>query len=149
MSTPEENKEIVERGSFDVYEKGDLELIDELVSEDYVLHDPNWPEEIRGRDGFRESVETIRNALPDLSVAIEHVVAEGDLVAVHYTFRGTHEGPIPELGLEPTGEEVEVVGMELDRIEDGKLAETWLVNDNLGFLQQIGAVPAEETPTEA
>jgi steroid delta-isomerase-like uncharacterized protein len=149
MTTPEENKELVERGSFDVYEEGELELVDELVSDDYELHDPSWPEEIRGRDGFKQSIETIRNALPDLSISIEHMTAEDDLVTVHFTFRGTHEGPIPELGLEATGEEVEVVGMEVDRIEDGKLAETWVVNDTLGFMQQLGVIPAEEPSLEA
>jgi predicted ester cyclase len=139
MATPEDNKEIVRRTSFEPYAGGDMDVIDELVSEEYVLHDPNWPEEIRGRDGLRRHAEALRSGIPDLSFSIDHMTAEGDLVSVHFTARGTNEGSIPELGIEPSGREIEVVGMEFDRIEDGKLAETWIVIDALGLMGQLDA----------
>lgn len=148
MPTREQNIEIVERGSIEVYEKGNLDVIDEVVSEDFVLHDPLTPEEIHGRDGLKDYVEANRDAFPDLNITIEQLVAEDDLVAVHFTFRGTHEGRIPDLDLEPTGAEIEIIGMEFDRIEDGKLVETRLLYDTLGFMQQVGAIPAEEMPSE-
>lgn len=112
-----------------------------------MLHDATSPEEIRGRDEFKEYVRTYRNAFSDLEATMDTVVAEGDLVAVSFTVRGTHSGPLPEApDLEPTGREIEVVGMEFDRIEDGQLVETWQLYDALGLLQQLGVVPAEGTP---
>lgn len=143
MTTAEANKELVERGSFETYTEGEMDVIDELVSDDYVLHDPLTPEEVRGREGLKEHVEGLRNAFPDLSATIEHVVAEDDLVAVRFTTRGTYENPLPDLDVEATGEKIEITGMEFDRIEDGKLAETWLEYDSIGFLQQLGALPED------
>lgn len=144
MTTPEKNKEIVERASFESYSEGNMDIIDELVSDDFVLHEsfPLLPEETRGRDGLKEHVEVARSAFSDASYTMEHMVAEDDFVAAHYTLRGTHDGPIPGLDLAPTGEEFEIIGMEFDRIEDGKLVETWYLLDTLGFLQQVGALPA-------
>jgi steroid delta-isomerase-like uncharacterized protein len=118
-----------------VYETGDLDVIDEVVSEDFVLHDPLIPEEIRGREGLKEHVEINREAFPDLNITIEQLVAEDDLVAAQFTFRGTHEGSIPDFDIEPTGAEIEIAGMEFDRIEDGKLVETRLLYDTLDFMQ--------------
>ncbi|WP_331234165.1 ester cyclase [Natronorarus salvus] len=143
-SVEERNREIVERVSFEPYVTGEMDAIDEMVSEGFVLHDPLSPEEIRGPERFKEYVESFRTAFPDLHLTTEEIVAEDDRVAVHWTVGGTHEGPIPNLDLEPTGEEFEISGMEFDRIEDGKLAETWLVYDSLGFMQQLGVIPTEE-----
>lgn len=149
MSTPEENKELVERASFEVFNEGNTDLLDEVVTDDYVLHDAASPETIRGRDAFREYVETYRDAFPDLNATIDSIITEENLVAVRFTVRGTHEGPLPDVPeLEPTGKEVEVVGMEFDRIENGRIAETWQVYDALGLLRQLGAFPSEEFPTE-
>lgn len=148
MTTPDENKEIARRASFDSFTTGDVDALEELVSEDYVLHDPDWPEEMRGRDGLRTYVETLRTGVPDVSFEYDHMAAEGDLVAVHFTCSGTNEGPIPELGIEPTGNEFTVTGMEFDRIEDGKLAETWVVIDTVGLMEQLGANPEEAVSTE-
>lgn len=148
MTPSEENKELVKRASFEPYTEGNVDAIDELVSERYVLHDPTSSEEIRGREGLREHIESLRNAFPDLSATIEHAVAEDDLVTVHFTTSGTHEGPVPGLDLEPTGETFEISGMELDRIEGGKLVETWLVYDTLEFARQLGAIPEMDVPAE-
>ncbi len=147
MRMMEANKELVKQASFETYTEGNTDVIDELVSDSYVLHDPTSPEAIRGREAFKEHVESIRRAFPDLTTTIEHTAVEGDLVAVQFTVGGTHEGPFPDLDLEPTGETFEMDGMEFDRIEDGQLAETWLVFDSLAFAQQLGAVPDEDSAT--
>ncbi|WP_187432910.1 ester cyclase [Natronococcus pandeyae] len=146
MTTPEEKKELVVRGSFEPYTEGNVDAIDEAMSEDYVLHDPASREKTYDREGFKEHVESFRTAFPDLSATIEHMVVEDDLVMVHFTVGGTHEGPLPDLDLEPTGEKFEITGMETDRIEDGELAETWLVYDSFGFAEQLGAIPETDTP---
>jgi len=113
------------------------------VSEEFVLHDALEPAAIRGRDGLREYIEVTREAFPDLSTSIERVVTDEDTVAVQFRFRGTHEGAIPGLNVEPAGATVEMVGMEFNRIEDGMLVETHLLYDTLGFVRQLGAIPVE------
>jgi predicted ester cyclase len=146
MTMAESNEELVERVSFETYTEGNVDVIDELVSEEYRLYDPMSPEPIRGREGLKDYVESLREAAPDFSATIEHVIADDEFVAVHFTIRGTQEGSVPDLGLEPTGNPFEVVGIELDRIEEGKLVETWLAYDTLGFAEQLGAL---ETKTAA
>ncbi|WP_306052124.1 ester cyclase [Natronococcus wangiae] len=148
MTPTEENADVVIRASFETYTEGATEEIDELVSEEYVLHDPTSPEEIRGREEFREHVESIRSAFPDLSATIEHIVAKDDSVAVRFTVRGTYEGAesLPGLDVEPTGESFEIDGMEFDRLEDGMLAETWLSLDTYGLMEQLGVLSEAGAP---
>lgn len=148
MATTQENKELVERG-FESFAEENLDRIDELMADDYVLHDPTVPEEIRGRDAFKEYLQSYRTAFPDMTVTIDSMVAENDLVAVRFRVRGTHEGPLPDApDLEPTGKEIEVVGMEFDRIENGRVAETWQMFDLFGMFQQLEILPTEEIPAE-
>ncbi|WP_175459706.1 ester cyclase [Natronorubrum sediminis] len=147
MSTIEETKDVVQRTSYDTYSGAEeLDVIDELVADDFVMHDPFAlvGEEVRGRDGLKEHIEVARTTFPDFEYTIHHLIAADDIVAVHFTGRGTNEEAPPGLDVEPTGEVVEFEGMEFDRIEDGKLAETWLLTDALGFLEQLGALPDEE-----
>jgi predicted ester cyclase len=87
-------------------------------------------------------MESIRGAFSDFSATVDDVVAEGDTVAMRVTLRGTHDGPF--MGIEPTGNEFEVSNMVFTRIEDGKIAERWVLPDMLGMLQQVGAVDMPE-----
>jgi predicted ester cyclase len=81
----------------------------------------------------------LRQAFPDGGVTIEEVIAEEDKVAVRFTYRGTHQGEL--MGIAPTGTQVTVSGMDINRIVEGKIAERWAVFDMLGILQQLGVVP--------
>lgn len=80
----------------------------------------------------------VRSAFPDLAVTTEDLIAEDDRVLTRYTLEGTHEGEF--MGIEPTGAEVEVEGMSIGRIEDGKVVEGWTNMDVLGMLVQLGVV---------
>ncbi len=80
-----------------------------------------------------------RSAFPDLQATVEDQVAEGDKVASRFTFRGTHRGELA--GIPPTGNQVEVTGIVISRIEGGKGAEDWSNYDALGMMQQLGVVP--------
>lgn len=140
-STTEANKDLVRRLDAEVFNEGNLDVIDELVAEEYVLHDPLVPEEMRGPEGLRGQVEMLRTAFPDLSTTEEEMLAEGDTVAYRWTAQGTHEGTL--MNIEPTGATVEVAGMETNRIENGKIVETRLSYDTLGMMQQLGVIPEE------
>lgn len=135
--------ELVRRDPEEIWTDGNLDAIDDLFAESFVLHDPSSTGKPRGRDDYREYVETYRAAFPDLEYAVESVISEDDVAALRYTARGTHEGEL--LGLEPTGERVSVSGMEMYRVEDGRIAEMLTSYDALGLFQGLGVVlPLEE-----
>jgi steroid delta-isomerase-like uncharacterized protein len=136
---PEENKAVVRRFLEEIFEGGDLELVDELFAPDYVLHDPILPEEVRGPDGVKQYVSMYRTAYPDTNFTVEDQITEGDRVVTRWTGRGTHQGEL--MGIAPTGEQVTVASVEFDRVSGGKMQETWVNYDALGMMQQLGVVP--------
>ncbi len=139
MST-ENNKALIRRVYEETINRGNLALLDELISSDYVEHDPNYPQPVRGAEGLKQYFQTFRTAFPDLHLAIEDMVGEGDTVAVRQTARGTHQGEL--FGIPPTGKQITVTGMTCHRFVNGKLVESWVNADNLGMLQQLGVIPA-------
>jgi predicted ester cyclase len=136
------NKEIVRRALEEPWRNPDV--IDELVSSDYVGYDSALPEPIRGVQGVKDNVEQYRSAFEGAQITVKEQLAEGDLVATRWEGRGRHTGEI--MGIAPTGKEAVVSGQTLSRLESGKIVEEWTNWDTLGMLQQIGAVPA---PTAA
>jgi steroid delta-isomerase-like uncharacterized protein len=135
----EANKALVRRSFEEVFNQGNLDAVEEIFAPDYVLHDPTSPEEIRGTEGMRRYVSMYRSAFPDTEITIEDQLAEGDTVATRWTARGTHQGEL--MGVQPSGNRVEVMGVTISRIEGGKIVEDWDIYDALGMMQQIGAIP--------
>jgi predicted ester cyclase len=115
-------------------------LADELYSPAYVSHSlpPGFPPTVEGLKAF---IRALREGLPDLRCPVEEVVGEGDRVAGRFSLRGTHTGTL--LGIPPTGKPVDVGVMVIARFDEaGKWAEDWNSWDQLGLLQQLGAIPA-------
>jgi len=137
MST-EENKAMGRRIIEEVWNKGDLALVDELVSPNYIYHFPGR-EDIKGPEGLKQFVTMARTAFPDLHITIDDEIAEGDKVACRYTWRGTHKGEMR--GIAPTGKQVTVTGIVITHCVGGKGVETWESTDNLSMMQQLGVVP--------
>jgi steroid delta-isomerase-like uncharacterized protein len=138
----EENKAIVRRINDEVWSEGHLDVIDELIADDFVATVVGAPEQIRGPQGFREFVVAYRKAFPDLHITIDEQLAEGETVVTRWTATGTNEGEL--MGIPATGKQATIAGININRISGGKLVEGWGLFDQLGLLQQIGAVP---TPT--
>ena len=140
MST-EQNKAIVRRFIEAVQNEGDLAALDALAAPGYVNHStpPGVPP---NREGLKQLTALFRAAFPDGRMTIEEMVAEGDRVATRKTFRGTHRGEL--LGLPPTGRAVEIALLDLVRLADGQVVESWSVADELGLLRQLGALPSPE-----
>jgi len=134
MSKSEDNKATV-RACFENASQGNFDVIDQIVSADYVLH----PEEVRGPDGLKQMVEGYRNALSGLRVTIDQQFAEGDHVATRFTVRGTHDGDL--MGTPPTGKDVAFTGITISRCNEGRIEEEWEITDMLGLLGQVGALP--------
>jgi steroid delta-isomerase-like uncharacterized protein len=135
----EDNKAVLHRYFEDVWNQGRLDLLDELVSPSYENHDPAVPGLPRGPQGLQPIIAGFRAAFPDLHMTIEDQIAEGDKVVTRYTMRGTHQGPF--MGLPPTGKQMTVSGIQIERVVQGQIVEHWRKSDDLGMMQQLGAAP--------
>jgi steroid delta-isomerase-like uncharacterized protein len=139
MST-EAHKTIVMQLYEEVFNRGDLDLVDTLISPKVVNHDPQLPPGVpNGPQGLKAVVTMLRSAFPDDHHTIEDLVAAGDKVVVRLTHRGTHQGSF--FGLSPTGKHISQTSIHIFRFADGKLVEAWANRDDLGLLQQLGAIP--------
>ncbi|RQH03362.1 ester cyclase [Natrarchaeobius oligotrophus] len=123
----------------DVWSAGDVRLIDELVTADYVHTDPLLPESLEGPKALAGWVETVRKGTPDIAKTICETHVDGDAVIVTYLARGTHRGEI--MGIEPTGRSIEVDGICVFRVSDGRLSECTDVWDAFGLFDQLGTFP--------
>jgi steroid delta-isomerase-like uncharacterized protein len=136
----EENKALARRWT-EILTQGNFDLAEEIYASDFVAHDPTMPEDVRGVEGRKEFYSMYRSAFPDADITIEDQVAEGNTVATRWTGRGTHQGEL--MGVPPSGNRVEVMGVTISRIEGGKIVEEWGIYDALGMMQAIGAVPEQ------
>ncbi len=131
----EENKALARR-SWESVDNPDV--LEEVYAPDVVWHDPD--RDIQGLEEARQFISMFKSAFPDMSATIEDVIAEDDKVVSRVTLRGTHKGETEEFG-PPTGRQVELKGITISRIENGKIVEDWDSYDNLGILQQLGLAP--------
>jgi steroid delta-isomerase-like uncharacterized protein len=139
----DQNKAIARR-ALELFTSGDLDEMDQLVSEDAVDHDPQNPNAgIHGPEGAKRTAAIYRGAFPDLQITVEDQLAEGDKVVTRWTAVGTQDGDLA--GLPASGRSTTVTGITIDRIAGGKIVESWGNWDTLGMMQQLGAVPAAAT----
>lgn len=117
----EENKQAVRRVFEEIMNRGNLQVVDELVADDYRVTDP--PGIPPGKDGFRALVNMYRTGAPDLKMTVEDIIAEGDRVAVRWTATGTLTGEM--MGMPPTGQKVTFRAISWFRLVNGRLAEEW------------------------
>lgn len=132
---------LIKRFYKEIIEGGNLALIDELATDDYVDHEEALPGQPPGKDGVRYFVNAVRTAFPDIKVkTIEPSLADGDMEACYVVLTGTHRGEMA--GIAATGKTVEFGGTDIVRVADGKVAEHWGTTDNMRLMQQIGAIPS-------
>jgi len=135
-----ENKALSRRLIEEAFNAGNIGVVDELVATDFVNHDSALPEPTVGQAAAKASIQGYRAAFPDLRLTIEEQLAGGDLVATRWSAKGTQQGEL--MGMAPTGKQATVTGITIDKIVDGRIAESWTNWDTLGMLQQLGVVPA-------
>ncbi len=143
----QENKALARRWVEGLFNEGNLDVADEILSPDFVLHTPFDPRELHGPEAVKQFVSAYRNAFPDGHTTIEDQIAEGDAAVNRWRVTATHEGEFQ--GIAATSNRVEVTGIDIVRVTDGKLAEGWVGLDGLGWLQQLGAIPAQGQSEEA
>jgi steroid delta-isomerase-like uncharacterized protein len=126
----EENKALVRREQQELWNRtGDLDAAEELFAPDQA-------------EAAKQEAADFRRGFPDVISTIEDLIAEGDKVVARWRSRATHQGDY--MGIPASGKEVQFTGISFYRIEEGKIAESWSVEDQFGLMRQIGAVAESE-----
>jgi steroid delta-isomerase-like uncharacterized protein len=123
----------------EMFTKGNLDKIDELVTDDLVDHEEGMPGQPEGKEGVRFFVNAMRGAFSDLKATCDVTLDSGDLACARVTIAGKHTGEF--MGVPASDKSVEIESIDIIRIEDGKCAEHWGVTDIMGLMQQLGAIP--------
>jgi steroid delta-isomerase-like uncharacterized protein len=134
----EDNKQHMQRFVEEVINKKNVDVVDQLVAEDFVEHVP-FPGQGTGREGLKHIISTFLSAFPHIHWIIEEQIAEGQKVVSRFTMTGTYYGEF--LGIPPTGKLVKIWGVVIDVVKGGKFAESRIIMDTLGMMQQLGAIP--------
>ena len=142
----EKNKATCRRFIQRVFNEGDLSSLRDFVSPNSLHYDlddlsvsPGRTPEARNTEWFADMIRLYRLAFPDLRVDIQDQIAENDRVVTCLRIQGTQKGPL--LGIGVSGKRVDITGIRIDRLAEGKIAESWFHWDGLGMMQQIGALP--------
>ena len=141
MST-EQNKIVARQLIEEIFNQGNISLIDEILATDFIEHEELPPGMPSGREGIKLATTMLRSAFPDFKATIEDVVVEGDKVAFRLTWSGTHEGEF--MDMPPTGKSFSIAVFDILRITGGRIVEHWGLMDNMSMMQQLGAMPAPE-----
>jgi predicted ester cyclase len=161
VTTEEENEALVRRYQEEAWGQGNVDTIEEIVDEDFVIHVPGVTGYLPGatssppnRAAMIETVQAFRTDFPDLRVTIEETIAEGDMVAMRSTFAGTQADPFDLWNAPDTGRSMEREVWTFYRVACGRMAEGWILPDNLTMLRQLGIITDDElanagTPTVA
>ena len=133
----EQHKATVRHFYDEVWHRGNLDIAEEIFTDDYVRHDLRSGTAPPGPEGQKAVAGLFRAAFPDVHLTVNLMVAEGDTVVARWTIEGTHRGAWG--GIAPTGRPVSFAGLNIFRFADGKVIELWNHRDDLGLMQQLGA----------
>jgi steroid delta-isomerase-like uncharacterized protein len=136
----EENLAASTRAIEQAFNQGNLNVIDEITSDDFVGHDALTGDQ--DREASKQSIAAYRNAFPDIHITIDDIFDAGDKVVLRWSGQGTFENEM--MGLQPTHQTGEPVrGITIDKYEGDKMVESWTYWDTLTFMRNLGAVPTE------
>jgi steroid delta-isomerase-like uncharacterized protein len=135
----EENKALIRKAWDEIFNKRNLEAVDEYFAEDATIGfaPPGLPPD---REFFKQTVAPYLTAFPDLKVVLEDQIAEDGTVASRFSVTGTHKGELA--GIAASGNEVDYTGVNYIKVRDGKIVEVWGASDQLRVMRQIGAIPS-------
>ena len=136
---------LADRFHMDLFKKGDLSVADQILTPDFVNHGAGIPPELaQGPEGAKRFAQAIRTGFGnEVNISHDDVIVHGDRVVIRWSTWGTHKGDL--LGVPATGKPIKITGIDIFRVQDGKLAELWQNWDQLQMLLQIGAVPEPQS----
>jgi len=123
----------------EVLSKGNMDALDELVTDDVVDHEQGLPGQPEGKEGVRFFANAMRESFSDLKASVGTTVEDDDMASAEVTITGRHTGDF--MGVPATDKSFEIKSIDIVRFKDGKCAEHWGVTDNMALMQQIGAIP--------
>jgi predicted ester cyclase len=133
------HKRLVDAFIQELFTDGDLTAVDRYLDPGFVNHDPPYPGGPADADGMRQAAVLFRAACPDWHSELKQLVEEGDVVVERFTARGTRSGEL--MGAPPTGQPLEVRGINIFRISGDRIVERWGRLDDLGVARQLGTLP--------
>ena len=138
----EVNKDLARRMAEEIWNKGNLALVDEMFAQQYVYRNPMLPEGLMGPKAYKDLVTAYRTAFPDFHVTIDDLVAENDKIVARWTVHGTHKSVLqdPIVTVPPTYKEITWSGVTISRVQNGKFIEDFMFGDALGFARQLGVL---------
>jgi predicted ester cyclase len=147
----EENKILARRYYEEAFGQGHIEVLDEVLADDYILHIPGFAgflpsgqDPASGRAAEAERIREFRTDFAEVRITIEEMVAEGDRVATRVTIAGTQARPLGVWGSPDTGRNMVRESFAFYRVACGTIAEGWVLPDNLTMLRQLGIITDEE-----
>ena len=135
----EQNKANIRRFYDEVFNAGNIAVVDELVASNFVDHE-EFPGLSGGRDGLKQFVTMMRTAFPDARMDVDDLIAEGDKVVARLTMSGTQRGEFA--GIPASGKSMNVTTIDIIRFENGQAVEHWGATDSAKMMEQLGAMPA-------
>ncbi len=130
------NRDLIVRHFEEIFNRGNLDFVDEAYTDDAVIHDAIVPGVPSGPKGVRQYLRTYAGPVPDIHFEVTELIADGDMLAAHWTASGTHKGAL--LSLPPTGKHMEAEGVSIYRMEEGRIAEAWNYWDVIAMLRSVG-----------
>ena len=134
----EANVSLVRRFFDEVLNKTDMKVAEAILAPNFVMYYPTTPEPLRGVEGLKQVHLSYIAGFPDWQFRIEEEIPAGEKVVVRWSGSGTHSGDL--MGIPPTGKHATVTGISIDKVQDGKVVESWNEWDNAGLMQQLGLV---------
>ena len=140
----EERKTMIRRLVEEAFSKGNLAIVDETLSLNYVLHTADG-NQLTGPEAWKQFILGRRNGFPDIRCAVEDIACDGDILALRTTLTGTNTGSF--MGMPPTGKKASIQMGDFFRFEDDKPVEQWQFVNQLALLQQLGVAPPAMRPS--
>lgn len=136
----ENNKALAKKADM-LWSTGNTQALSEVYAANCIIHQrhPQGTNVLKGLEAWKKLIQEFRAAFPDFQDTVDDQVAEGNKVVTRFTSTGTHKGKF--MGIEPTNKKLAWSGIAIDRIENGKIVETWVNWDMHGMLEQMGAAP--------
>lgn len=135
MADAKQNTTLVKRMFEEVFNKGNLNVLDEILENNVTVYDASLHNEKGNFKAFKEAQLNYHRAFPNMKVKIDDIFAEGDKVIVRWTATGTHSGELQ--GIAPTNQAVKITGISINNFKNGKIVEIYQTWDRLGLLEQI------------
>ena len=126
-----------------MFSSGKLDDLNKYIADDFNEHSP-WPGQKPGLAGLKEGMTGFRASFPDLKITPKEVTSDGDWIFAHYNMTGTNTGSF--MGMPPTGKKVDIDGMELIKLNNGKCTDHWQYSEGRKMMEQLGMMPPMDAP---